>query len=174
MKKFLSFIIATILLTGCVSLQKREEQKELMRKAVSEALKKRQMYIDVRTMHPMRYASKTITSNYSLEVRGDTVRSYLPYIGVAHQAPMSSNPQVLNFVERILSYKESHPKANLTRIEMSLKTSEDNYEYIVVNDDLSTCIDTVNSVILSRKCAKENNLDFIAQIKNEFTLEGDI
>ena len=50
----------------------------------------------------------------------------------------------------------------------------DNYEYIVVNDDLSTCIDTVNSVILSRKCAKENNLDFIAQIKNEFTLEGDI
>lgn len=131
MKKFLSFIIATILLTGCVSLQKREEQKELMRKAVSEALKKRQMYIDVRTMHPMRYTSKTITSNYSLEVRGDTVRSYLPYIGVAHQAPMSSNPQVLNFVERILSYKESHPKANLTRIEMSLKTSEDNYEYIV-------------------------------------------
>ncbi len=52
--------------------------------------------------------------------------------------------------------------------------SIDNYEYIVVNDDLSTCIDTVNSVILSRKCAKENNLDFIAQIKNEFTLEGDI
>ena len=58
MKKFLSFIITTILLTGCVSLQKREEQKELMPKAVSEALKKRQMYIDVRTMHPMRYAWK--------------------------------------------------------------------------------------------------------------------
>ena len=46
--------------------------------------------------------------------------------------------------------------------------SIDLYEYIVINDDINTCIDMVNSVILSRKCAKENNLEFIAQLKSEF------
>ena len=43
----------------------------------------------------------------------------------------------------------------------------DNYEYIVVNDDLNTCIDTVNSVILGEKCKRENNADFIEEIRKE-------
>ncbi|MBQ1326438.1 MAG: guanylate kinase [Eubacterium sp.] len=43
----------------------------------------------------------------------------------------------------------------------------DNYEYIVVNDDLNTCIDTVNSVILGEKCKRENNVEFIEEIKKE-------
>ena len=30
-----------------------------------------------------------------------------------------------------------------------------NYDYIVINDDLNTCIDTVHSVILGGKCKKE-------------------
>lgn len=43
----------------------------------------------------------------------------------------------------------------------------DNYEYIVVNDDLNTCIDVVNSVILGEKCKRENNTLFIEEIKDE-------
>lgn len=46
--------------------------------------------------------------------------------------------------------------------------SIDSYEYIVVNDDINTCIDTINSVILSRKCERENNLSFIAELKKDF------
>jgi guanylate kinase len=41
------------------------------------------------------------------------------------------------------------------------------YEYIIVNDDLNTCIDTVHSVILSDKCKKANNLTFIEAIQND-------
>ena len=37
----------------------------------------------------------------------------------------------------------------------------DKYDYIVINDDLPTCIETVHSVILGGKCKRERNEDFI-------------
>lgn len=43
----------------------------------------------------------------------------------------------------------------------------DVYDYIVVNDDLDECVSTVNSIIVSTKCLKENNLKFIEEIKEE-------
>lgn len=41
------------------------------------------------------------------------------------------------------------------------------YEFIIINDDLNTCIDTVHSVILSHKCKKENNIALMENIKTE-------
>ncbi|MCR5148386.1 MAG: guanylate kinase [Eubacterium sp.] len=78
--------------------------------------------------------------------------------------------------ERLTGRGSEDAKTIEKRIKRAAEEAEsiDAYEYIVINDDLSTCIDTVNSVILSRKCAKENNLEFISQIKNDFRLEGEI
>ena len=39
------------------------------------------------------------------------------------------------------------------------------YDYIVVNDDLDTCVHSVHSIIVGRKCLRENNLEFIEEIK---------
>ena len=41
------------------------------------------------------------------------------------------------------------------------------YDYIVVNDVLEDCVETVNSIIVGNKCLRENNLKFIEDIKNE-------
>ena len=46
-----------------------------------------------------------------------------------------------------------------------------NYDYIVVNDDLNTCIDTVNSVILSEKCKREKNAALIEALQESFSHE---
>lgn len=43
-----------------------------------------------------------------------------------------------------------------------------NYDYIVVNDELNTCIDTVNSVILSEKCRREKNIRLLEDLQKEF------
>ncbi len=43
-----------------------------------------------------------------------------------------------------------------------------NYDYIVVNDEINACIDTVNSVILSEKCKKEKKVKLIRDLQNEF------
>ncbi len=44
----------------------------------------------------------------------------------------------------------------------------DKYDYIVVNDEINTCIDTVNSVILSEKCKREAQGSLIEHLREEF------
>ena len=76
-----------------------------------------------------------------------------------------------NTLEARLRGRGSEDDATIAkRLKRAAEEAEsiDSYEYIVVNDDINTCIDTVNSVILSRKCAKENNLSFIAALKDDF------
>lgn len=41
------------------------------------------------------------------------------------------------------------------------------YDYIVINDEIENCVDTINSIIVSNKCLKENNLGFMENIKSE-------
>lgn len=55
------------------------------------------------------------------------------------------------------------------RMKRAAEESEDiqEYDYIVVNDDLDTCVHSVHSIIVGRKCLRENNMEFIETIKNE-------
>ena len=46
-------------------------------------------------------------------------------------------------------------------------TSMENYEFIVINDDLEECVDAVNSIVVSESCKKENRTDFLIGIKNQ-------
>jgi guanylate kinase len=43
----------------------------------------------------------------------------------------------------------------------------ESYEFIVVNDDLDTCVDAVNSIVVSESCKKENVTEFLIDIKNQ-------
>lgn len=131
MKKFMFLIALTVLaFTGCAT-QQRAEKRELMRKAVAEAVAKRQLHIDITSMNTMRYGARNVSLDFFLELRGDTLRSYLPYLGQAHQAPMLTPSQGLNFETAVQAFRESHPKPHLTRLEMDVRTIEDFYLYVV-------------------------------------------
>lgn len=43
----------------------------------------------------------------------------------------------------------------------------ENYDYIVVNDNLEKCVDDINSIIVSEHCKAENNLELINNIREE-------
>ena len=45
--------------------------------------------------------------------------------------------------------------------------SMESYEYIVINDDLEECVDTVNSIVVSQSCKKENRTEFLIGIKRQ-------
>ncbi len=47
----------------------------------------------------------------------------------------------------------------------------DNYDYIVVNDDLEECIDTVHSIIISDYYKTENMTEFIKTIREDLADE---
>ena len=116
-------------LAACATKQERAERLAQTRIAIMEALANRQMRIEVRSMNTVRYGSKIVTSDFFLELHGDTLRSYLPYLGVAHQAPMASPSEGLNFETVMKSYQQSNPKADLARLEIEAKTKEDFFVY---------------------------------------------
>lgn len=43
----------------------------------------------------------------------------------------------------------------------------DKYDYIVINDDLEECIQTVNSVIVGYACRTSNNQAYIKEIRDD-------
>ena len=103
-----------------------------MRQAVVDAITAKRWRIDINTMNTMRYGSRTVTPDFYLELRGDKLHSYLPYLGQARVSPTLSPSIGLNFEEPVLSYKESKPKSKkYTQIDIDVKTREDNYHYVI-------------------------------------------
>lgn len=43
----------------------------------------------------------------------------------------------------------------------------DHYEYIVVNDELSVCVETIHGIIESEKCRREFQLDFAKEMQRQ-------
>ena len=98
----------------------------------SDAIAARQWRIDVRSMNTMRYGSRMVTPDFYLELRGDTLHSYLPYLGQARVSPTLSPSIGLNFEAPVLNYKVSKPKSNkYTQLDMDVRTKEDTYHYVV-------------------------------------------
>ena len=123
------FVVITLLTWGCASSQSSAEHTAKTKKAVMEALANKQLRINVRLMHPVRYASRTVSYGFYLEIKGDKLESCLPYMGQVYQGSISSDG--LNFVSSVIGYRESHPKKDLARIELDAKTTEDYYRYVI-------------------------------------------
>lgn len=108
--------------------QSRSEKKARIERAVKEAVDAKRYKINVDRMQPMRGSSRTLTTNYSVEVINDSVYSYLPYFGVAYTAPYGGG-KGLNFSEPISDYKMEQLKKGRVRISFKVRSEDDNYEY---------------------------------------------
>lgn len=108
--------------------QSRKEKKERTERAVKEAIESRHYKINVNYMQPMRGRSRPLTSDYSIEVRNDSVFSYLPYFGVAYNIPYGGG-KGLNFNAPITDYKTQSLKKGKTKIDFKTGNEEDKYEY---------------------------------------------
>ena len=129
--RIIAEVLALLMIVGCATQQERAEQRAKMRLAITEAVASRQLHIDISSMSTLRYGSRTVSSDFFLELRGDTLCSFLPYWGQAYQAPVESPSIGLNFEMPILRYSESRPKANKTQLELDVKTQEDTYHYLI-------------------------------------------
>ena len=99
---------------------------------VADAIAERHWRIDINTMNTMRYGTRTVTPDFYLELRGDTLHSYLPYLGQARVSSTISPSIGLNFEEPVLSYKTSIPKSKkYTQIDIDVRTREDKYHYVI-------------------------------------------
>lgn len=125
---WLAFALA---LVGCASQQERAERRARTQQAVAEALAARQLRISITSMSSARYGTRTVSFGWELEVKGDTLVSYLPYLGRVYRASVLPTPIGLNFEAPILDYHESRMKSGHTRLDIRVKTVEDVYDYVV-------------------------------------------
>lgn len=44
----------------------------------------------------------------------------------------------------------------------------ENYEYIVINDDLDVCVQNVHAIVISKRCELHQNLNFISETQEGF------
>ena len=139
----LTGIIACVLMVSCSTLTTAErEAKEVEWKAyVVKCIDDRHYKIDVNMMNPHRGTSKILSSSWSLEVKGDTLDSYLPYFGRAYE-PVYGETKVLNFNAPIKSYEDSGFMKGKRTIRIHVDNSEDIINYkLEVTEDGYACID---------------------------------
>ena len=130
-KKKQIFMLLLALLVGLptLSAQSKQEKKEQKKEAVKKLIASENYKIDVRTAMPMRGRSIPLTSPYSLEIRNDSVISYLPYFGRAYSIPYGGGDG-LNFRAPLKEYDMKMDKKGNAVIEFVARNPEDRYEFI--------------------------------------------
>ena len=91
MKAFITSLLFTcsalVTLSGCATAEERAARAAEQALKVKTALTQRRYKIDVNRMYPMNGNSRNVSYGYSVEVRNDTLISYLPYFGRAYNVP---------------------------------------------------------------------------------------
>lgn len=144
MKRFkLFFTIMLALLigsAGSVYAQNKQEKKEQKEKEVRELLQNGHFTIDVDRALPMSGSAVNLTSSYSLEMRGDSVISHLPYFGRAYSVPYGGGDG-LRFSKLVTDKKIEFDDKGMAQIKFETRTDEDNFIYeIKVFDNGSATI----------------------------------
>ncbi|MDE6025145.1 MAG: guanylate kinase [Lachnospiraceae bacterium] len=78
-------------------------------------------------------------------------------------------PNAHSLKERLAGRGTESEETISKRLKRAAEEADDmkEYDYIVINDELSDCVDTVNSIIVSNKCLRENNISLMEDIKQE-------
>lgn len=129
--KLILFGLICMIATVPASAQSRNEKKAQIERAVREAIDSQTYKINVDRMQPMRGGSRTLTTNYSLLVRNDSVYSYLPYFSVAYNVPYGGGKGLV-FSEPITEYKAEELKKGKMQIDFKTRSEGDNYEYSLI------------------------------------------
>ena len=134
-------ISAAILLSGCATSEEKAAQMAELSANVTNALNNRDYKIAIDRMYPMRGSSRHVSFGYSVEVRNDTLISYLPYFGRAYNVPYGGG-KGLNFTAPIGSYQEFMKGNGQRHIEIGVSNEEDTYFYTIeVFDNGNSTVD---------------------------------
>lgn len=136
MKKIMLLLLAAATIASCSTTMYNADgtkmTKQQMQAAraqhVREGIENRRFTINVDRMYPMRMPARHLSSTYSLEIKGDTIVSYLPYFGRAYNVPYGGG-KALNFTGIMSYYEPRQGKRDETRIEIGVENEEDTYVY---------------------------------------------
>lgn len=110
--------------------QSKQEKKEQREKDVKEWIDSKYFTIEVDRALPLRGRSVHLTSPYSLELRADSVFSYLPYFGRAYNVPYGGG-NGMRFEKPMTEYAVTYGKKGKTILLFNTKTDDDKYTFFI-------------------------------------------
>ncbi len=122
-----------ILLIGSIqpiAAQSKQEKKDQKEKEVKELLESGFYTIDVVRALPVTGSPVNLTSSYTLEMRGDSVISHLPYFGRAYSIPYGGGDG-LQFTQTVSDKSITFDDKGTADIKFEARTDEDNFTYNV-------------------------------------------
>ena len=134
-----SLLLITAMSMPTLSAQTKKEKKELtwdmlrehgLEQAVEKLVTSGKYKINVNRALPARGRSVTLTSPYSVEIRNDSVISYLPYYGRAYSIPYGGG-EGLNFKAPLTDYKLEWDKKETAKIKFSARSEEDRFDFSI-------------------------------------------
>lgn len=125
-------MIGIVFLMGGQSLfsQTKAEKREQKAKEVKAMVESRRFVISIERALPMGGRSINLTSPYSLEMRGDSAVSYLPYFGRAYSLPYGGGDG-LRFEKPVTDYRISFNKKGIANIQFATRTDDDTFRFCV-------------------------------------------
>lgn len=126
----LSLLLMTAISITTLSAQTKKEKRELKKQAVEKLITSGKYKIDVNRALPARGRSVMLTSPYSVEIRNDSVISYLPYYGRAYSIPYGGG-EGLNFKAPITDYQVDRDKKGTAKIKFSTQSREDKFDFTI-------------------------------------------
>ena len=133
--------LMAVLWCSCATSEEKAAQMAELSANVTNALNHRDCKIAIDRMYPMKGSSRHVTYGYSVEVRYDTLISYLPYFGRAYNVPYGGG-KGLNFTAPISSYQEFKKRNGQRHIEIGVTNDEDTYLYTIeVFDNGNSSVD---------------------------------
>lgn len=127
-KQILMLLLAMLVGIPTLSAQTKKEKKEQKKEAVKQLIVSENYKIDVNTAMPMRGRNITLSSPYSLEIRNDSVFSYLPYYGRAYSIPYGGGSGLI-FNAPLKEYTMDMDKKGNAVIKFSARSPEDFFEF---------------------------------------------
>lgn len=131
MRKIIIIVLSTLF--GAIfslSAQSKKEKKELKKQMVKELIASENYKINVNRALPMSGRSISLTSPYSLEVKNDSIFSYLPYFGKAYSIPYGGGEGLI-FKALIEKYAMNIDKKGNVKIKISTRTMEDKHDFSI-------------------------------------------
>lgn len=140
----ISLCITCIVSSQTVFSQDKKDKKEETAQKVRTAIDSNCFKIEVNQMTPMSGPYKMLTSEYSVEIRNDSVYSRLPYFGRAYNVPYGGG-KGLNFSEPLSEYMAKYHRKGKVEIKFVTRNEEDKYTYRIVIYPNASATVNVNS-----------------------------
>lgn len=143
MKKSIAMILLPLCFLSCSTgrtFQERKADRQAealqMKSQVADSIKARSFTVNVDYVSPMLMPSRSLNSDYSITIEGDTLKSWLPYFGESHKADYVNNDKSpLSFTSPITDWNVTKPKNDAYYVFFKAQNNSELLEYMLMMFD---------------------------------------